>query len=214
VFYHQPLTRSCAFSFENGNAEVDSPPLADGCWAKYYGQIEFRILFVKNGLLRINDNSLFRVSTTPTPPHLSTTLSFAPVFNIGSSKSAKSSKNGSLILAGRYTNAYDLSFVKERIIRPVGNGASAFSRSILLIRRRRDPIRFRFRLPPGDGLGDKVEEGEGGCDSDEAEGELLGFEKVEDALEGKVEVYFCFLELDEEGVEEGVGREKEGGEGV
>jgi len=61
---------------------------------------------------------------------------------------------------------------------------------------------------------DEVEEGEGGCDTDETKGELLGFEEVGDALEGKVEVYFCFLELDEEGVEEGVGREEEGGEGV
>ena len=42
----------------------------------------------------------------------------------------------------------------------------------------------------------------------------MGFEKVGYALEGKVEVYFCFLELDKEGVEEGVGWEEKGGERI
>ena len=37
---------------------------------------------------------------------------------------------------------------------------------------------------------------------------------MRDALEGEIQVYFRFLELDQQGVEEGVGREDEGAEGV
>ena len=87
---------------------------------------------------------------TPVPQHLhilSTTLSFALVVNIGSSKSPKSSKNGSLILAGRNLNAYDLNFVKERTIKPIESGASAPSPSINSILSR-DQTRFRLCSPP------------------------------------------------------------------
>ena len=59
------------------------------------------------------------------PQHLhilSTTRSFMPVPSIGSSKSPKSSKKGSLIFFGRYPVAYVLSFVNERIMSPVGSG--------------------------------------------------------------------------------------------
>jgi hypothetical protein len=143
---------------------------------------------------------------------------------MGSSRSAKSSMKGSQIFVG---SAYDLNLVNERKRRKafVRRLPRVGVRTQLGVRGVQDPLDTPQPPPhapppvltapssPANGAPpetgacapEQIDQGERGCDTDEAKGELLGFEEVRDALEGEVEVYFGLLELDEEGVEEGVG---------